>query len=274
MTPLARPEITPLIDISTLAGLTAKAAWRLEGLRARTEHIFYWITRGQGQISVGARMRGIGPNTLIFIPAGRIFSLNMRKNTQGYAISIPDTDPVPVSDRPCIIKAASIFQQGQITGYCEQVFAEFNSQNTGKGQAIEAYATLLSVWIERAKSRNEWAREHGNSRALNLVDTFLGLLERDLKQNLAVEDYARSMRITAAHLSRVCQEHLGGPASSVIQARQVLESKLMLSDGALRIGEISTCLGFTSPGYFSRFFARHTNLSPREFKANKRPARP
>ncbi len=254
------------IEIFTLAGLTSRGRWRFQSMQARSAHVFLWFTRGQGRIRIGATMRGFGPNTVLFIPAGQIHAIEPGTNAQGYAAYLPDSLPVPVPESPGLIKATSIFDQGQMTGYFEQISIEHGMTGPGSEHAMESYLTLLSVWIERNQMRNDWAINARLPAAARLANSFLRRLEDNHQLALSVSTYAAVLNVTPTHLSRVCRDILGRPASDLIQDRVVLAAKYALADSNQRIGDIASSLGISSAAYFTRLFRRHAGLSPREFR--------
>jgi AraC family transcriptional regulator, transcriptional activator of pobA len=258
------------IQVYTLPGLTSRGRWRLQSLQSRQSHVFLWFTRGRGQFRIGSVLRGFGPNTVLFIPAGTIHSVIPSSNTQGYAGFLPETLPVPVPHSPALIKAASIFDQGQMTGNFEQISLEHDSVQLGSEHVIESYLTLLSVWIERNQARNECLVVGRPSAAQRLVDRFLQRLEDNHPMGLAVSTYAAVLDVTPTHLSRACREMIGKPASELVQDRVILAAKFMLAQSEIRIAEIAADLGFTSAAYFTRLFKQVAGLSPREFRLQAR----
>jgi AraC family transcriptional regulator, transcriptional activator of pobA len=258
------------IHVFTLPGLTSQGRWRLQSLQSRTDHVYLWITRGQGQIRVGKTMRGFGPNSVLFIPAGQTHAVIPSANAQGYVGFLPESLPVPVSHHPALIKANSIFDQAQMTGYYEQISLENNAPDIGSEHVIESYLTLISVWIERHQPRNDWAEPNRPSAAQRLADTFLRRLEDNHKMGLTVSTYAAVLGVTPTHLSRVCREVFNLPASDLIQARVILSAKYALADGEHKISSIASDLGFSSAAYFTRLFRQLSGLSPREFRLQAR----
>ena len=76
-----------------------------------------------------------------------------------------------------------------------------------------------------------------------------------------------AMGLTAGQLSRICREVLGISALDVINARLVHEAQRELVYTASSVKLLASELGFDDDAYFSRFFKRHTGLSPSEFRA-------
>jgi len=255
------------LSVFTLPGLIGRGRWRSEGLRARHSHLFLWVTRGQCRATIGTTTRGLSPNSLLFVPAGTVHALSPSKNALGYAVFLPEDIPVPVPFEPALIKARSIFDQGRLTGYLEQILIEYQSLETGSDHAMESYLTLLSVWIERNSDFNDWRSRRVEGRYSEIAEAFARRLERDFARAHAVGDYARALNISSAHLSRVTVAGFGKPASALIQARLVLEGRLLLANTTHTITDIAKGLGFGSPAYFTRLFKAHTGISPRAFRA-------
>ena len=63
---------------------------------------------------------------------------------------------------------------------------------------------------------------------------------------------------------RICPT-CGGKA----KYKEDLAAKMQLKYSNQTISEISYLLNFSHPAYFSRFFKKHTNLSPKAYRASK-----
>ena len=264
---------SPGIAVHTLPAMARRGYWRLVHPHARPEHRFFWVTRGQGRFEIGAASRGFGPNSILFAPAGQVHALRPGANAQGFAAFLPADLPAPAAPAgPMLIKAGSIFDQGQLTGYFEQMLVEFNEARTGSAEALEAYFTLLAVWMRRNRARDDWAAPRPDA-AARLASRFLDLLESDHGHGLSVRDYARRLSVTPTHLNRTCRAVLGLSAGQCVQRRDIQAARYLLADSNERIGRIGAMLGFRSAAYFTRAFRRQTGQSPREFRAGAQGTR-
>jgi len=265
------------IKVSTLPIAIGRGRWRLEMPRARASHSFYWVTRGQGTVTIGGQIRGYAPNTLVFIPAGTVHALVPSKSALGYLAVLPDNPAIPVPQTPSRIHATSIFDQGRITGYFESMATEFSAQNTGSDAAVASYLTLLSIWIERNKNRNNWKDPQKDRRSatasVRLLGRYLAWIEKSFDTDAGVATAAQALKVTPTHLSRVCNELLKKSALAVLQDRVILQASVMLADGDSKIRQISESLGIRSAAYFSRLFARHQGMSPRQFRTRNQPTK-
>ena len=59
-------------------------------------------------------------------------------------------------------------------------------------------------------------------------------------------------------------------ASEVVQNRLMLEAKRTLIYTDIAVQQIAGELGFRDAGYFSRFFAKHADMPPAEFRRDHR----
>ena len=81
-----------------------------------------------------------------------------------------------------------------------------------------------------------------------------------------MQRYADAMGLTAGQLSRICREVLGMSSLDVINARLLHEAQRELVYTSSSIQQLAGALGFEDDAYFSRFFKRHSGLSPRAFR--------
>jgi AraC family transcriptional activator of pobA len=85
-------------------------------------------------------------------------------------------------------------------------------------------------------------------------------------QHWSVERYARRLSLSSTSLNRLCQSLASATAFDVIQQRLALEARRRLVYVPDSIAAIAVQLGFKDPAYFSRFFRKHSGVSPSEFR--------
>jgi AraC family transcriptional activator of pobA len=250
----------------SLQVMLREGRWRLESYRSRDEHTFLWVTRGQGRITIGTQTRGIGPNTVIHIPAGTPHAIVLAPTAQGHAVHAHQSLTMPVPSGPAMIRAANVFEQGQITSYFENLLAEIAADKTGVEQAAESYLTLLSVWIERHARYNDWTPPP-ETRGERLLTAFQRAIEADGARMRPVSAVATDLGITPTHLTRLCKSVHGKSAQAMIRDRVLLEACLRLKDGTASAAELSRQLGFASPAHFNRQFRAQLSMTPLAFRA-------
>jgi AraC family transcriptional regulator, transcriptional activator of pobA len=123
--------------------------------------------------------------------------------------------------------------------------------NVGKGQDISAFNALS---------------ENKNNRHLQ---GFIKLVEEHYLEVHEVQFYADKLFISANYLNKIVRELLGTTSKKYIAHKLAQEAKNLLSFTDLSISEISDQLKFESPSYFTRFFKKHEDLKPKEFRSRR-----
>jgi AraC family transcriptional activator of pobA len=148
---------------------------------------------------------------------------------------------------------------------------ERESRSHSEGQTAAGMALLTALLVQVARlagpADSDPVGNTAGRRKQRQIQQFKALLDRDFRQHRPVQAYAGALGLTAGQLSRICREVLGMSALDVIHARLVHEAKRELVYTVGSIQQLAAELGFEDDAYFSRFFKRHTGLSPRAFRA-------
>lgn len=100
----------------------------------------------------------------------------------------------------------------------------------------------------------------------NLVHQFVQLIDLHFEEHLNLEQYALKLQLSANYLGELCKRQTGKTAHQLIQDRVLLEAKRLLCYSELSIKSIAYKLNFADTSYFSRFFKKHTHVSPAEYR--------
>ncbi len=106
----------------------------------------------------------------------------------------------------------------------------------------------------------------GNVIQDNRILQFKLLLETRIKEFKTVEEFAQKLSISKTYLNKLCNTHFGKPCSHLIVERLLLESKQALLFSSKDIAIIAYEFGFSEPSNFIRFFKKHTNKTPLNFR--------
>jgi AraC family transcriptional activator of pobA len=99
-----------------------------------------------------------------------------------------------------------------------------------------------------------------------LVDAFRDLLDERCRSGWSVARYARELAVQPSRLRTACLGIVGTPPRDMLQERVLLEARRALTYTDLTIAQTAFQLGFSDPGYFSRFFSARTGESPQAFR--------
>lgn len=105
-----------------------------------------------------------------------------------------------------------------------------------------------------------------NSRHINIFNNFITLVHKGCKKERSVAYYADKLCITAKYLTDICNSITGTTAKELIDDFAIQEIKLLIQSTDLNMNEIAARLSFPDQSYLGRFFKRHTEMSPKEYR--------
>ncbi|MBM1108229.1 helix-turn-helix domain-containing protein [Aurantibacter crassamenti] len=131
-----------------------------------------------------------------------------------------------------------------------------------KAQIInqEVIEGCLKALLSKVISHSSSSKEKNNS----LEQGFIQLLSEELNNN--VDFYARKLNTSAQNLNAVCQKTFHKTASTVITEHLIQEIKRQLLYTSKNISNIAYDLNFNDNSNFTKFFKRHTKLTPLQFR--------
>lgn len=265
------PSLSPMIDspntyrVLSLGKLRMRDPWRVELLHSVTRHRLYWITRGQGRVTVNCITRGYGPNTAVFVPAGTQMALELQSQMQGLELCLPQEEPLGLPARAFHLRITNIEAQTSLTSHLERIERELAAQAPAMDRALRAYGLLVSAWMERELTRAEGAISR--ERTHRLAELFAQQVEARFRTGRGVAEYAAALDVTPTHLSRICKETTGRPAHALLTERIMTEARRLLRDTDMPAREVAEHLGFSSAAYFTRAFQQATGRTPSDFRA-------
>lgn len=172
-------------------------------------------------------------------------------------------DKVFFLDESQLAKVQSIYTQMQ---------EELQSDYIDKFDVLRCYLHLLIHTAVRMQNANRY-ESHPNA-SQRIADLFMELLERQFPVDYPYAilslhtpaDYANRLSVHVNHLNRVIKEVTGKTTSELIAARIIRESTQCLLHTRLSVSEIAFGLGFETVSYFSKFYRKHTGVSPTEIR--------
>jgi len=145
-----------------------------------------------------------------------------------------------------------------------------NSQNV-----LLAYVNLILNLVESFYKR-QFATEI--EKTSYIVTTFQQLLKDFYKEGFAdmptVHYFAEKMHLSANYLGDVIKANTHKSAIQHVHDFVTQKAKELMVETNLSNTEIAFQLGFHYPNYFSKFFKKHTQMAPKEFREKNKSAKP
>jgi AraC family transcriptional regulator, transcriptional activator of pobA len=104
------------------------------------------------------------------------------------------------------------------------------------------------------------------SKSFDLTEQFKNLIQQHINQHQSIGFYADLLKVSPNHLNKIVKQATGKQASALIAEMLILEAKVLLKHTDLSMADIAFKLGFNDQSYFSRFFKKHSGISPKEYK--------
>jgi AraC family transcriptional activator of pobA len=256
------------LRVTSIAALMKHGSWRLEALRSSNCHCFVWITKGHGKLIVDGQDYGFGPNTAGYIPAFTMHAFHLGKGSQGWIIHA-DREILNLPPQNAgVARLNNLFDQAEICASIDNINREITNDRDGMAAALGAHATLLALTFARKlEIHAPPPKPNSDGKAAGTICfKFMELLATDISAHHTVAYFSEKLGITPTHLSRVCKQRFGRPASELVHDRLVSEAKARLINSGDKIGAIGHALGFGSSAYFSRLFKQKTGQSPAQFR--------
>lgn len=253
----------------TLAQMSPAGAWQANLPHSRHDHVFLWITKGQGRATIRGIRRGIGINNVLYLPPNTVFSLDAGAQCFGQAILVGDIDLPYLPGEAQHLRIRDVTAQGELSGLVEAIQREQLLTQPLQAEALLTKFTLVAVWLRRQMlamlddgDKVSPALQSRETAGQRLVRRFADLLAAEFRSGRSMADYAALLDVTPTHLTRVCRENAGLTAADMITGRVLHEARSLLMQPEPAVQNIAHHLGFRSAAYFTRFIQNHTGHSP------------
>jgi len=100
----------------------------------------------------------------------------------------------------------------------------------------------------------------------NLYLKFHELVRQHVLEQRALDYYANSLFISQKYLIQEVKKHSGKTPGKIIDEELMKEAYLLLNNTEYNIAEVAYLLTFSSGASFTRFFKKHSTLTPLEYR--------
>ena len=131
-----------------------------------------------------------------------------------------------------------------------------------KGLIYSLYSEIASIYY----SQHTVKEDVPSSRQSEILNQFFPLLREYSSLRRDVSFYADKMCLTPKYLSTKIKTLTGKSAFEWINSSAIIKAKVLLKTNDNSIYHISEELSFPNPSFFSRFFKKHTGMTPYEYR--------
>lgn len=167
---------------------------------------------------------------------------------------------------------AVLFNAAQI-GYTGETAAAFRSEALEHLSLARTSFQLHEAWISAAdRLIAEMSRLYAGKYD-KLVERTKSYVDRRIESEqdapgVTLQDTARSVGVSAGHLSRVFRKVTGVTFERYLMTKRVERAQRLLLDPTSRVSEVAEKCEFCNPAYFARVFRKIAGCSPTEYSKN------
>lgn len=135
--------------------------------------------------------------------------------------------------------------------------------------AIEIRDTLLilmSLEVLSLYAQLKPTEKRKLSRQEQIFRNFTFSLSKNFREHRDVEFYAEEACLTPRHFSTIIKKKSGKLPTQWIAERTIIIIKFLLENSDMAIQEICNELNFPNQSFFSRYFRKHTGMTPKEYR--------
>jgi AraC family transcriptional regulator, transcriptional activator of pobA len=279
--PAAPHSIAPLgaaVIGSVMEAAFVRRTWSIAGGPASRGHLFF-AARGRGAF-VGRDEAGVELKApfILWLPRLSRGEFRLEAGGEGIALSIlEDFVGRTVGDsglaahlRPLLARTAVATAEriaprlAELETSFAALVRESRDSQPGASVMLGLHLGIVLVGLWRASGLDVLSDLKGAG--AGTAQRFRQLVELHYREGLSIDEFARLLRVTRAHLHDACARSLGATPLGLIHARLVEEACRRLEQTQLSVEQIGYGLGFRDPGYFNRFFKRQRGLSPGAYR--------
>ena len=283
------PPNFPTFDTSDFGGTEDSLYFDLVRLQDRQDiprafphrHNYYhllWMTRAEGTHMLDFEHFDVRDHSVFFVSPGQLHAWASSVRPQGYVINIsaaffvqmfPRADDIAqfpffhlACDTPVMYLTPA--EHDELLPLLQEIEREIQDRGEGRFDIVRSYLLVLLTRLRRLYPLTDAVRASGPSYAL--AKRFMLLIESEYLKLTSIGQYAQALDVSERQLNEAVKSTVARTAGQVIQDRIVLQAKRLLCNSDLPIADIAYQLNFEDPAYFARFFKRHTQRTPGEFR--------
>ena len=230
-----------------------------------------YISQGEGEISIDQWREPVHAPCLILLPCNTVHAFRCSPDTDGMVITAaqrPLQSMMQVAGgdeqqllRPRVMQLEE--DEQRFSALLHLVEAEAHGLPNGHAGAGLALLVALLLRIDPGASDG---RQLNGGRRMAVLERFRELVQEHYRQHWSLAHYADALGLSSAQLGRICREALGEAPMALVNDQLVREACRLLAYTTLEVKQVAHSLGFVDSAYFSRFFRKHTEVTPREFR--------
>lgn len=216
------------------------------------------VTEGSGFHYIDNKMYHCRPGTLFVLSPHQVHYFDSKFQWSGYVVTFEDSQVFPIDNLDANYAMTKAIRNVDVmTEVLDVVGKDFDALYDEFRRSVDIVSghiqrnLLQNILFKTFFRTNFSLQKISKSKEMLDFQLFSDEVERFYMTKHNVSEYTEQLRMTA---------------KQVVDARLLLEAKRLLGYTSTPISEIALMLGFNEPTNLAKFFRRHTDISPTEFR--------
>jgi AraC family transcriptional regulator, transcriptional activator of pobA len=264
------------VHVETIAYRSRRYQWRIRAHTHSDLEQLLFIRDGSGTMQVDGQELPIQAPALLIVPATVVHGFQFSRGTRGFVVTaaqplirtlqLREPELRRVFTAATCLSLASTMAAADLETLIDRLRRETVWEAPANRLAAEAWLAAVLIITLRLLPAAAGGSPVRRGPMATLVDRFRDLLDERCRSGWSVQRYARQLAVSPGKLRAACLAISGKPPRQLLHDRVLLEARRALTYTDLTIAQAAYQLGFTDPGYFSRFFSTHAGESPQAFR--------
>lgn len=234
------------------------------------------ITKGTGSHSIDLKDYPLKKGTVLKIAKGQVHAFEKNPGYDGFLIVFTEEFVLHYFSKSSIefishlynyhISKTAVHGSSYNELFIEQLKDELETENDyAQKNIVAALLELYLLRLERLAQTQDSPKRH--QRNYPLFIEFKNLVEEKYTATRNVKDYADMLSVSTKHLNGIVKEFTLNTAKHFIDHFVILETKRTIASSNYSLKEIGYAVGFDEVTNFTKFFKKHTGVTPKQFKS-------
>lgn len=232
-----------------------------------------YLHRGEATIEMEGQTTLMRDACIQVVPSLHVHGFRFSPGTQGYVLSLamPLIEQLESQfpQRLSLLDTPQCVPVGPSRRHIHTLFSalqkEYQTDNEAREMMLFSLLSALLVWLRR-QYRTENQQTDTPARRQSAMRLFTRQIESHYREHLPLSEYAHRIGLSTNYLNQLCREFHHCSALQVLHQRLMLEAKRSLQYTRMTVSQVSDYLGFSDVTYFSRFFKKHSAVSPKSYR--------
>lgn len=258
-------------------GLTFKISRFKEQIKKTKQHKhdeyseLIFLSDGEGFHCIESEKFMVSTPEFYFLKPGQLHFWQFTSIPKGFVIIFKDKEFNGVNENLLIdllrkltdITRLEIHSDKYPAHILEDIFNEYQLNTQYSKEIIHGllkalFGKLLQIKVVKPTNTNQ---------PQPVYERFIQLLVKECPRLHRVNEFADLLNTTPQNLNIICRKQSGKSASEIIANQILLEAKRYILHTDNTINEIAEILSFTDTSNFVKFFKRHENITPIQFRS-------